>query len=427
MNTGLVACRTRLDALENAPSGLGSGAFGSGLGSGASGNIGLGSAPFAGLNTGGGVGGQSYVIQMDINTAKADIEAGFQTLKASMASLGASLGSGGGGHDPRLTKALERLGDLEGCVTGEAFAMGNYVFCSRTEVAEWIVNKKVPSAGVFWDLFSVLVCMKPKRQTGKDRSDESHSSKRTGSTILENDLAASMTHVRPELLYSKKGSGELGRLESGFCACPTYSTWITGTECFRGQMTDMLEKFLNGVQGATKQSETYYVLVLLLATNVRAQWHKLCAFVDSFYIELTGVSGFAGDKAWALVGWCVAALFGALQPHRSPVTMLEDLGTLENKAACIWAVLQCHRVGGEFDLVAYRGHPAVVKEMSLFMLTERVDPGEMEKLSAKAKSAERDAAEAKAETLKAKAQIVDLNRDFKTLRAEFAALKAKKS
>jgi hypothetical protein len=235
--------------------------------------------------------------------------------------------------------------------------MGSYVFCSHTEVAEWIVAEKVPTAGVFWNLFSVLVCMKPKRQMGKDRSDESHSSKRTGSTILENDLVASMTHIRPELLYSKKGTGEIGRLEDGFCGCPSYAIWITGTECFQGQMTDMLENFLRGIEGATSHTASYYVMVLLLATNVRSQWQKLCAFVDSFYIELTGVSGFAPNRAWALVGRCVAALFGALQPYQSPVTMLEDLGTLENKAACIWAVLQCHRVGRDFDLVAYRGHP----------------------------------------------------------------------
>jgi hypothetical protein len=142
------------------------------------------------------------------------------------------------------------------------------------------------------------------------------------------------------------------------------------------------------------------MIMLLLTTNIRAQWHKLCGFVDSFYIELTGVSGFAPIKAWALVGRCVAALFGGLQPYRSPVTMLEDLGTLENKAACVWAVLQCHQVGGEFDLVAYRGHPAVVKEMSLFMLTERVDPNKMEKLTLR---------EAKAEAIKARDSIIILN------------------
>lgn len=169
-----------------------------------------------------------------------------------------------------------------------------------------------------------------------------------------------MTHVRPELLYTKKGSGELGRLEAVFCGCPTYTIWITGSECFQGQMTDMLENFLDGIQGAMDQREPYYVMVLLLATTVRAQWHKLCAFVNFFYFKLTGVTGFGAKKAWGLVRRCVAALFGALQPYYSPITMLEDLSTLENKA-----VLQCHQVGGEFDKLAYHGHPTVVKETSL--------------------------------------------------------------
>jgi hypothetical protein len=61
------------------------------------------------------------------------------------------------------------------------------------------------------------------------------------------------------------------------------------------------------------------------------------------------------------------------------------------------------------------------------MLPERVDPCKMEKLTEKTKKAEWEAAEAKAEMLKTKEQVVVLNRDFRTLRAEFAALKAKKS
>jgi hypothetical protein len=69
-------------------------------------------------------------------------------------------------------------------------------------------------------------------------------------------------------------------------------------------------------------------------------------------------------------------------------TLLKDLGTLKNKAACIWAVFQCHRMGKEFNLVAYRGHPAVVKEMSMFMLMEQVDPCVMEKVTERAKKME---------------------------------------
>lgn len=63
------------------------------------------------------------------------------------------------------------------------------------------------------------------------------------------------------------------------------------------------------------------------------------------------------------MGHCSAALFASLQPYHLHVTMLEDIGTLDNKAACIWVVLQCHRFGQSFDLIKYRGHSAVVKEV----------------------------------------------------------------
>jgi hypothetical protein len=273
------------------------------------------------LNGMGGTGSHSYIVKTDFDDTKREVEKMSVELRTSIAGIGSSSFS----TDPRIARVLERLGELEGRVTGEAFSLGSKTHSSHTEVAEWIVTEKVPTAGVFWDLFSVLVCMKLKRQTGKDPYDESHSSKRTGSTIIENNLVASMTHIRPELLYAEKGNGEIGHLEDGFCGCPSYAIWITGTKCFRGQMTDMLEKSLRGVQWAPSRTASYYVMVLLLATNVRAQWHKLCTFVDSFYIELTGVLGFATTKAWALVGRCVVALFGALQPYRLSVTMLEDL------------------------------------------------------------------------------------------------------
>jgi hypothetical protein len=151
----------------------------------------------------------------------------------------------------------------------------------------------------------------------------------------------------------------------------------------------------------------------------------MCIFVNSFYVELTGVAGFNKEKAWRLAGHCVAALFASLQPYRSPVAMLEDMGTIDNKAACIWAVLQCHRVGMSFDLVKYHGHPSVVKEMSLFMLTERADPSKVESCSERARKAEKEASNAKGEVAKMKDLVASMNREFKTIQADIKALKAK--
>jgi hypothetical protein len=51
--------------------------------------------------------------------------------------------------------------------------------------------------------------MKPKNQIGRERADESYSASRTQSTTLENKLLASMSHLRPVLLFGKP-NGVLG-------------------------------------------------------------------------------------------------------------------------------------------------------------------------------------------------------------------------
>jgi hypothetical protein len=136
MNAGLVGCRHRLDILE-ATSPNGAYATSQGLGI---------------------TGGQSCVSTADYDNSTREVERTFVELRASIDNNGLSSLS----TDPRIERVFERLGELEGRVTEEAFSMGSYVFCSLTEVAKWIVTEKVPMAGVFWDLFSFLVCMKPK-------------------------------------------------------------------------------------------------------------------------------------------------------------------------------------------------------------------------------------------------------------------------
>jgi hypothetical protein len=377
-------------------------------------------------------GGPACVAQTEFDQAKADIHEAFTDVKTAIDSLQQSNPGGGGsggfppGVEQKVDKALKRLGEIEGRATGESFTMNGQSFCSRSEVADWLLVNKVPSCGFFWDLFSVMVSMKPKKHSGKERSDEHYSARRTNSTTLENDLGASMTHVRPEVLYAKRGHGDLERLEAGFAACSSYAIWVTGTECYKDQLTGMLNKFCDGVLGTVPPMATYENLVNNLMGGVRTQWHNMCTFIDSFYVELTGVAGFNKEKAWKLVGRCVAALFSSLEPYRSPVTMLEDMNTLDNKAACLWAVLQCHRVGKSFDLVKYRGHPAVVKEMSLFMLTERVDPSEIEACTERSRKAEKEALDAKNEVSKLRDLVNTLNREFKTTQADIKALKLKK-
>jgi len=147
--------------------------------------------------------GNSFVLQGDFNKSKAEIEEAFREVRTTLQEQGGN-GAMPTGLTSKVDKALKRLGEIEGRVTGESFSMSNQTFCSKSEVADWLLTEKVPSCGFFWDLFSVMVSMKPKKHSGKERSDESYSARRTNSTTLENDLGAAMTHVRPEVLYAKK-------------------------------------------------------------------------------------------------------------------------------------------------------------------------------------------------------------------------------
>jgi hypothetical protein len=150
------------------------------------------------------------------------------------------------------------------------------------------------------------------------------------------------------------------------------------------------------------------------------------SLVDEFYLELTEVAKFPSERAWALVGRCVAAIFEVMKPYRAKVAMLQDPSALATKASILWAVMQCHRIMQRFIVVKFRGHPAFVKEMSLFMITERVDPSEIKALQEKVKSAQAAATMASGEVEKLEDQMRGMKRSFDNLKNDFATLKNKK-
>jgi hypothetical protein len=78
--------------------------------------------------------------------------------------------------------------------------------------------------------------------------------------------------------------------------------------------------------------------------------------------------------------------------------LIKDPTPVQNKSAFIWAVFQAHRAMEEFILVGFKLHPSIVKQMSLFMVTERVDPSEMLGMMTKVSKAEAATAKATAES-----------------------------
>eukprot|EP00546_Thalassionema_frauenfeldii_P012806 CAMPEP_0178915254 /NCGR_PEP_ID=MMETSP0786-20121207/11920_1 /TAXON_ID=186022 /ORGANISM="Thalassionema frauenfeldii, Strain CCMP 1798" /LENGTH=86 /DNA_ID=CAMNT_0020588335 /DNA_START=23 /DNA_END=279 /DNA_ORIENTATION=- len=51
----------------------------------------------------------------------------------------------------------------------------------------------------------------------------------------------------------------------------------------------------------------------------------------------------------------------------------------------IWAVLQCHHIMEEFLLLKFKSHSAIIKEITMFILTEQVDPDDVTQLKAEIK------------------------------------------
>jgi hypothetical protein len=63
-----------------------------------------------------------------------------------------------------------------------------------------------------------------------------------------------------------------------------------------------------------------------------------------------------------------------MRPFRACLKEVWDTKSTEAKASVIWGVMQHHRILEEFIVLKFEAHPAIVRELSLFIITERVDP-----------------------------------------------------
>ena len=214
------------------------------------------------------------------------------------------------GNETDLEKLNDRVREIESRVSGESWNInnGDFIFTSETEVGLWLEKEKVDSLGIFWDLFSVLVAMAPKRLTGKERADQQFSSDRIHTTTAENELAASMAYERPQTLYGDK-SGNLVSLEEGFGSCKTHDKWILGSQSFKTVTTKQLNKFVKGILGNLTSRSGGSSLSQVLLNDVSSQWNDVVAFIDAFFQDLTETAHFPKGKAWNLVGQCCAAIF----------------------------------------------------------------------------------------------------------------------
>jgi hypothetical protein len=269
-----------------------------------------------------------------------------------------------------------------------------------------------------------------KKQTGKDLADSKYSSQRTKTTRFEDDLLASMGHEYPSCLFKADDLDDVATKEFGFTTCTSYTHWIGAgaKQSYKRILSNRLEVYVTGVKGVLKRYPSGSVYwadqARTLLDKVVAQFVSLCSFIETFYKELTEISRFKAISAWGLVGRCVGAIFADQVRVRSTAALLEDTSTLRNKTAVIATILKCHEVYRVFEDVKFRAHPEIVKEMSLFMLTERVDPVEMISLRVEVCDAVTTATEAKKLANSYKEKFDKLTKELGELKTNVGNLKA---
>jgi hypothetical protein len=270
-----------------------------------------------------------------------------ENLKNSQGSTYAAVSSG-----PATTWRTEvdhlkrKLADLEGN-SGQMFVHKRMIFRTKQDVKHWIVSLQIESPGLFWDLFSAMVCMKPKNQSGRERADESYSAARTQLTTLENELLASMSHLRPALLFGK-ANGVESPMEEGFGACDSHAEWLgSGLDSYSGIMISHLTEFIDSVNGTLDLSvnqgpEQDFGRDML--DRIDKGWSALLRFTERFYTKLTVVANCSEKTAWQLVGRCWGAVFEETRPFWACLKEVRDTKTAEAKASVIWGILQQHRI-----------------------------------------------------------------------------------
>jgi hypothetical protein len=219
-------------------------------------------------------------------------------------------------------------------------------------------------------------------------------------------LAAAMSHEKPKTLYGS------AKLKDGFGAIKSHAEWSDVADCVKDTLTTNLENFIEGVEGSLLGNSAGNTLAKDLLVKIAYQWNKFCIHIDKFYKELTTVSNFSPKTAFLLIGRSSNAIWTAMRPFRTKISLLPDLKSLDNKASFIWGILQCHRVMDEFIDFKFQSHPAFVKEMSLFVLTERVDPAQIASVDATVASLHKVIQDMKSKTNHMEEKFATLKRNY---------------
>lgn len=332
------------------------------------------------------------------------------------------------GSPHALADLSKRMDDLESYRGEVIYSTHKYKFTSQADVIKWIEDNNIQSCGHYWDLFSCLIKMGVKNQSGTEQAQETFAAARLQSTPLELDLSSSMTFNRPLLLFEKEPK-EVDTLK-----CPDHDSWIGqgGRVSIQDTISADVSRMVSGIRGRLKSQPGDTALAETLLDNIEVQFFKLMIFVEGFYKELTTIANFPKVSAWKLVGRCLGGFFQSMVAIRSEVARINEFQQVDRKAQMIWVVLRCHAVVEQFITVGFKGHTVMVQQMTLYMMTERVDPTQMGRLTSTVEAANKAVQDAlktfrqMSEALdKVKTEAAESKRKVNDLKADVDALKRK--
>lgn len=325
-----------------------------------------------------------------------------------------------------LADLSARMDDMEAYRGEVIYSTHKNKFTSHVDVMKWIELNEIQSCGNFWDLFSCLIKMGVKNQSGTEQAQETFAVSRLKATSLELDLSSSMGFNRPLMLF-EKDPREVDTLK-----CLDHESWIgTGTRVsMQDNVTADMTRMLSGIRGHLKTQTGNTALAESLLDNVDIQYFKFINFIEAFYKELTTIASFPKVSAWKLIGRCLGGFFQSMVAIRSEVSMITEFQQIDRKAQMIWAVLRCHAVVEQFISVGFKGHTVMVQQMTLYMMTERVDPSQMGRLTTTVEVANKAVMDAMktfkqmTDALdKLKTEVADNKRKLNDLKADIDALK----
>jgi hypothetical protein len=196
-----------------------------------------------------------------------------------------------------------RIDDIESNHGDVVYSTHKHKFTSQHNVERLIEDKRVESCGTYWDLFSILVRMGGKKQSGHQLGQRTFAASCVQMTTLELDLLSSMSFERPLALFVANAA-EMDTLK-----CPSYKSWVSvGLKTsVSGTITSDVSKVVAGIRGTLRFQVGDTLLAMTLLDNVENQYNKLVAFVGKFFKELTTVANFPVESACSLVGVSVSS------------------------------------------------------------------------------------------------------------------------